>query len=76
MPKPIDETGNRYGMLTVVKRVYPKGHRSGAYWLCECDCGGRTVVLGGNLRAGNTTSCGCKTAPSTVWGELEAKRHE
>ena len=75
MPKAIDETGNRYGKLTVIKRVHPNGHHSGAYWLCECDCGGRIVALGGNLRSGNTTSCGCKTRHSTVWGKFEAKKH-
>jgi|GEM_PF-4947761 len=74
MPKAIDETGNRYGKLTVIKRAHPKGHRSGAYWLCECVCGGRVIVQGGNLRAGNTTSCGCKGTPTTVWGKLKAEK--
>lgn len=28
-------------------------------WLCQCDCGSATAVHTGNLRSGNTLSCGC-----------------
>lgn len=28
-------------------------------WLCECECGMRTVVWSADLRNGNTKSCGC-----------------
>lgn len=53
-----DETGKRYGKLTVIKYDHtdPKG---GAYWLCKCDCGCTTVVKGNRLRNGKTRSCGC-----------------
>jgi hypothetical protein len=27
-------------------------------WRCRCECGRSTVVSAGNLRTGNTTSCG------------------
>lgn len=53
----IDETGNRYGLLTVRKRVNTKHGRA---WLCSCECGGKTTVSGGNLRNGRRISCGCK----------------
>jgi len=54
----IDETGNRYGKLMVVKRHYEnKGHHLA--WLCICDCGNETVVDGVYLRSGHTKSCGC-----------------
>jgi hypothetical protein len=31
-------------------------------WLARCDCGTEVVVLGSNLRAGTTRSCGCLQA--------------
>lgn len=53
-----DETGNRYGRLTVIKYDHTD-KRHGAYWLCSCDCGCTTVVKGNRLRNGKTKSCGC-----------------
>ena len=36
-------------------------HKQGIYWNCICQrCGNNTVVLGENLKSGNTQSCGCK----------------
>jgi hypothetical protein len=57
----IDLTGKRYGKLTVLKRVpAPEKDKSNKpYWLCECDCGNRKVVLSINLKVGGTKSCGC-----------------
>lgn len=55
----IDETGNRYGKLTVIKRAENKLNRSEAYWECLCDCGNTVIVVGTSLRSGNTQSCGC-----------------
>ena len=67
MGKLIDETGNRYNRLTVIKR---QGNdvQGRAAWLCKCDCGNETVVSGGNLRTGMVKSCGC----SRYLGEGEA----
>lgn len=53
----IDLTGQRFGRLLVVKRMLVK--RRGAHWFVHCDCGATKVVLGGNLRRGHITSCGC-----------------
>jgi hypothetical protein len=55
----IDLTGQRFGKLTVVKRVLPNTKDRQPRWLCQCDCGGQETVRGGNLRSGNTQSCGC-----------------
>lgn len=57
----IDETGHTYGRLTVVKKAGSRrsGGRLRAMWLCRCDCGNETVVFGGNLRDGSSTSCSC-----------------
>lgn len=57
-----DLTGNRYSRLLVLSLDYWALQPSGKYsskWLCECDCGNYTSVVGGSLRAGLTTSCGC-----------------
>ncbi|MDD4089693.1 MAG: hypothetical protein PHP29_08385 [Tissierellia bacterium] len=36
-----------------INKTYPK-------WLCKCDCGNdNTIVMGINLKNGNTQSCGC-----------------
>jgi hypothetical protein len=54
----IDITGEKYGMLTVIKQ---NGHgKSGRIvWLCKCDCGNVVSVRGNDLRTGRTISCGC-----------------
>ena len=59
MGKPfIDRTGKVYGRLTVLKRS--RNDKFGKVkWLCRCECGKEVVVVGDNLRRGNTTSCGC-----------------
>ena len=58
----IDLTGKRFGNLLVLSRAESPNKQ--AAWLCRCDCGNETVVLGWNLRSGHTISCGCvhKTA--------------
>lgn len=57
MPALIDLTGQKFGRLTVIERC---GVRDGhAAWMCECECGNRTIVNGKWLRSGKTTSCGC-----------------
>jgi hypothetical protein len=50
-------TGRRFGRLTVVQRIENHGRRS--LWLCLCDCGKKTKVLGENLTSMHSTSCGC-----------------
>jgi hypothetical protein len=56
--KTLDITGQRYGRLTVVKRV---GSRNGkALWSCDCDCGTRGHETTQNqLQRGHAQSCGC-----------------
>ena len=63
-PKPPnykDLTGQRFGMLTVIKQVMKPKHlkKEGVYWLCKCDCGNEHIVLTCNLTSGHTTNCGC-----------------
>lgn len=51
--------GKKFGMLQVIECVGVDSHRQKKY-LCLCECGKETNVLGSNLRKGNSTSCGCK----------------
>lgn len=60
MTKLIDLTGQRFGRLTVIKKV--PSYCSNAMWLCKCDCGNTTEVLGTTLRRGESRSCGCLRA--------------
>lgn len=58
MSKMIDETGNTYTYLKVLRRG--KNNKSGrAQWICECKCGNIVEVVGSQLRSGKTKSCGC-----------------
>lgn len=52
-----DMTGEKIGRLLFIKEVFDE--RPGAYWECLCDCGTVTIVHGGLVRGGHTTSCGC-----------------
>lgn len=58
----IDLTGQRFGKLTVVKRVENYTSPSGttcAKWECKCDCGNTIYSISTPLRKGRTKSCGC-----------------
>ena len=48
-----DISEQRFGKLVA------KEYIGGGNWRCECDCGNTTIVLGRQLRCGNTKSCGC-----------------
>ena len=53
----IDLTGMRFGRLVVLSRSEKSGSR--IRWICGCDCGKKTEVLGSSLVRGATRSCGC-----------------
>lgn len=59
MGKKIDETGNRYGRLTVIKEDPNRNNHGLVKWICQCDCGNIVSVCGNSLRTGKTKSCGC-----------------
>ena len=58
--KPIDETGNVYGLLTVVCRSKVNGKQGDVRWFCHCACGGTKTTSGTILRKGECISCGCQ----------------
>lgn len=53
--------GKRFGRLVVLDFDH-MGSCGRQYWLCECDCGERTIVRRSCLLSGHTTSCGCYRA--------------
>lgn len=78
----IDLTGQRFGRLVVLKRVYRNGIR-GTFWLCQCDCGKQKAIIASSLRGGFSRSCGClqkERTPRThcmthtrlynIWGKM------
>lgn len=82
--------GQRFGKLVVVGRVEPgagRTHRAWRdKWSCMCDCGRTCAVDGGNLRRGQTQSCGClrvvqrthgksATPTYTSWKSMRARCH-
>ena len=58
MTKVLDLTGQKFGRLTVIKRV-DNDKKGDSCWLCKCDCGNYKVVGSNNLKSGNVKSCGC-----------------
>lgn len=52
-----DLTGQKFGKLTVIRRVV--GKYTQAFWYCKCECGEEAVCNSGNLIKGHTQSCGC-----------------
>jgi hypothetical protein len=64
MAKFKDLTGQKFGKLTVIKRVERPKHRkdaSNVFWLCKCECGSNkdVIVNTRSLKSGNSASCGC-----------------
>lgn len=54
----LDLAGRTFGRL-LVKEVSRLDKRGECVWLCFCICGTAKEVRGGDLRSGNTLSCGC-----------------
>jgi hypothetical protein len=53
----LDLTDQRYARLTAL--VWLRQEGSHQIWWCRCECGRELEVRAGNLRSGNTKSCGC-----------------
>jgi hypothetical protein len=58
----IDLAGQKFGRLTIVKRVNSRkssGGHTRTMWLCKCDCGKEVEVAYQELKNKSTQSCGC-----------------
>ena len=76
----IDLTGMKFGRLTVLRRtddyITPKGMHQ-TKWLCQCECGNITEVVGNRLTGGYILSCGCyarEVASKTLTKDLVGKK--
>lgn len=49
------KSGERFGKLVLISQ---KEIGTGM-WICQCDCGNKTVIRVSSVRHGNTSSCGC-----------------
>lgn len=58
MGKALDLVGEKYGRLTVLKKL-PERKRKCVMWLCLCDCGNTDEVTTSEIRSGKHLSCGC-----------------
>lgn len=61
MPRAIEITGQRFGMLVAICKLASDRHGK-RKWRFECDCGNTTEIIGSSAVRGLTTSCGCKKA--------------
>lgn len=75
MAKVKELTGQKFGKLTVIKRV--GNDKFGLpLWECECECGSIAIVSGQRLREGRTKSCGCfKKEAITKHGMTNTRLH-
>lgn len=60
-PKVNDLVGKKFGLLTVIKQLDNRqiGKNSRVNWLCRCECGNYSEVLGILLTNNRVKSCGC-----------------
>lgn len=59
--KKLDLTGQRFGRWTVLE-CCGRSNDGQKVYLCRCDCGTEKKIRSGNLRNGDTQSCGCLAA--------------
>ena len=52
-----DLTGQKFGRLTVIRRLENRDGRT--CWECRCDCGNLHSATAHDLKAGKVKSCGC-----------------
>jgi len=69
----IDLTGQHFGRLEVLERAGSYG-TSHATWRCRCACGNEVVAIAGNLRSGQTKSCGCAVVEANQARRKDAPR--
>lgn len=76
----MSEHGVSESRLTVIKQVedhvQPNGVHS-SQWLCQCECGSSPFkATGGNIRSGNTLSCGCYRVTQTIKSNKKYNKYD
>mgnify|MGYP000169626127 CR=1 FL=1 len=70
----VDMVGKRFGKLVVLSESGRFGTAMHVTWLCQCDCGNQTIVVGASMRAGRSSTCGCGSAQQRFTSDY-AKTH-
>ena len=65
MALPLDLTGKKFHMLTVIARAGTT-RQGKALWRCACACGKETITIASPLTRGHVKSCGCARATAAV----------
>lgn len=68
--KLIDITGQKFGSLTVIRRLDTKDK-----WLCKCECGREHITYSSNLRNGRSKHCK-ECSKQAMRKDLTGKRFE
>lgn len=55
----IDQTGSKYGKLTLIEKLDERAKNYSFMYLCKCDCGNEAKVSFAQMSSGKTKSCGC-----------------
>lgn len=67
--------GQRYGRLTVIGFTESTVREGSVAWVCRCDCGNNiTVNKPGNVKCGQTKSCGCLKDEQNIHNLAEKRR--
>ena len=74
--KYIDETGSRFGRLTVLRKAEKRQGSNLTHWVCECDCGNIKEVSRPNLITGHTRSCGCLNIENKIGNKYSITHNE
>lgn len=83
MPKPLDLSGTRFGIINIISRNGTSNNGKST-WNCKCDCGTEWVAIGANIINGRTKSCGCTNIGNTkhnmsklneynIWCDMKAR---
>lgn len=74
MGKIIDLTGQRFGLLTVIKKS--EIYNNNTLWLCQCDCGNLIKKTKHQLERVKIASCGCyyKNPKNRIKEDLTGKK--
>lgn len=61
-------SGQKFNMLSVKEKLEQKNQHGQYYYLCQCDCGNYTKVIGNKLtrKDSPTKSCGCIAGKSRI----------
>lgn len=78
----INIEGQKFNLLTAIRKTGKQTKAKQYFWLCVCDCGKETEVNVGNITSGRTKSCGClqlrkgASSPNYKHGRSQTKEYD